>query len=168
MFFSQHFRRFAGAAILAFLFSAPLFSQGQGLPKAPQAQVFTLTPTPGSFTEPAIAVNPANPQQVVGVFQDNVHAAYSQDAGRTWRPAENVDPKNYKVSGDVSVAFDNLGHAFVCYIAFDKLGTFQLLGAWRDPQRHFCPPLARWRKDLGSRAHSGRRANQFAWNSVRR
>jgi hypothetical protein len=97
--------------------------QAQTLPKAPHAEVFALTPTPGPFTEPGIAVNPANPQQVVGVFQDNVHAAYSQDAGHTWKLAENVDPKNYRVSGDVSVAFDNQGHAFVCYIAFDKLGT---------------------------------------------
>ena len=53
-----------------------------------------------------------------------MHAAYSQDAGHTWQLAENVDPKNYRVSGDVSVAFDNQGHAFVCYIAFDKLGSF--------------------------------------------
>ena len=41
----------------------------------------------------------------------------------TWH-VEDASPKNYKVSGDVSVAFDNQGHAFVCYIAFDKLGTF--------------------------------------------
>jgi hypothetical protein len=94
------------------------------LPKAPQAHIFTLTPTPGYFTEPGIAVNPANPQQVVGVFQDNAHAAYSTDAGRSWQVAEGVEPKNYRVSGDVSVAFDNQGHAFICYIAFDKLGTF--------------------------------------------
>jgi hypothetical protein len=96
----------------------------EDLPKAPQAHVFTLTPTPGYFTEPGIAVNPQNPKQVVAVFQDNVHAAYSNDAGQTWQAAENVDPKNYKISGDVSTAFDNRGHAFVCYIAFDKLGTF--------------------------------------------
>jgi len=106
------------------LFPASYLVQGQDLPKAPQAQVFNLTPAPGFFTEPAIAVNPANPQQVVGVFQDNVHAAYSLDAGRSWQLAEGVDPKNYRISGDVSVAFDNQGHAFVCYIAFDKLGNF--------------------------------------------
>src|SRR5579859_5926980 len=99
------------------------FLWAQELPKAPQAHIFNLTPTPGYFTEPAIAVNPANPQQVVAVFQDNAHAAYSQDAGHTWQ-VEDTSPKNYKVSGDVSVAFDNQGHAFVCYIAFDKLGTF--------------------------------------------
>jgi len=100
------------------------FLCAQELPKAPQARIFTLTPTPGYFTEPAVAVNPANPEQVVAVFQDNAHAAYSQDGGRSWQLAEGVDPKNYLVSGDVSVTFDNQGHAFICYIAFDKLGTF--------------------------------------------
>jgi hypothetical protein len=109
---------------LLFLFATSLLMSAQELPKAAQAQVFTLTPEPGFFTEPGIAVNPQNPQQVVAVFQDNVHAAYSQDAGHTWTVAENVDPKNFRISGDVSTAFDNQGHAFVCYIAFDKLGSF--------------------------------------------
>lgn len=111
-------------AALIFLFSASLLLKAQDLPKAPKLQVFNLTPTPGFFTEPGVAVNPENPRQVVAVFQDNVHAAYSQDSGQTWQVAENVDPKNYRVSGDVSTVFDNQGHAFVCYIAFDKLGTF--------------------------------------------
>jgi len=124
MLYAQHFRRFAATTVFTLFFSVPLFLQGQDLPKAPQSQIFPLTTTVGAFTEPAIAVNPGNPQQVVGVFQDNVHASYSQDAGHTWQLAENVDPKNYRVSGDVSLAFDNQGHAFVCYIAFDKLGTF--------------------------------------------
>jgi len=103
-------------------------AQSQALPKAPGAEIFSLTPEPGPFTEPAITVNPGNPQQVVAVFQDNVHASYSPDAGRTWKAAEGVAPDNYKVSGDVSAAFDNQGHAFVCYIAFDKLGTFNYWG----------------------------------------
>jgi hypothetical protein len=105
-----------------FLIGGP-FLRGQDLLKAPQAQVFTLTPEPGFFTEPGIAVNPANSQQVVGVFQDNVHVAYSVDAGRNWT-VENIEAKNYRISGDVSTTFDNQGHAFVCYIAFDKLGSF--------------------------------------------
>src|SRR6202049_175307 len=121
---SQYFFRVTFTAIAILFFSAPVLLQSQDLPKAPSAQVFTLTPAPGFFTEPAIAVNPSNPQQVVGVFQDNVHAAYSQDAGHTWQLAKDVDPKNYRISGDVSAAFDNQSHAFVCYIAFDKLGTF--------------------------------------------
>ena len=97
---------------------------GQELPKAPGAHVISLIPTPGYFTEPAVAVNPANPQQVVAVFQDNAHAAYSHDGGASWQLAEGVDPKNYRVSGDVSAVFDNQGHVFICYIAFDKLGRF--------------------------------------------
>ena len=122
--FSQLPRRFITTLIFMLSFGAPFFLGAQELPQAPHVQVFPLTPTVGPFTEPAIAVNPTNARQVVGVFQDNVHASYSQDVGHTWQPAENVDPKNYRVSGDVSVAFDNQGHAFVCYIAFDKLGTF--------------------------------------------
>lgn len=96
----------------------------QSLPKAPGAEIFALTPEPGFFTEPSVAVNPNNPRQVVVVFQDNVHASYSEDSGRTWKAAEGVAPASYKVSGDVSTTFDNQGRAFVCYIAFDKLGTF--------------------------------------------
>jgi len=96
----------------------------QDLPPAPRAEVFNLTATPGYFTEPSIAVNSANPQQVVAVFQDNAHAAYSPDSGHTWEPAQDVAPKNFRVSGDVSTTFDSHGHAFICYIAFDKLGSF--------------------------------------------
>lgn len=110
------------AALSTLPFSPDL--PAQDLPAAPDAHVFTLTPKPGFFTEPSIAVNPRNPQQVVAVFQDNAQAAYSEDAGRTWQLAEGVAPKNYRISGDVSVTFDNQGHAFICYIAFDKLGTF--------------------------------------------
>ena len=105
------------------LTTSAVIASAEDLPKAPGAEVFTLNSAPGPFTEPGIAVNPANPQQVVAVFQDNAHAAYSEDAGHTWQ-VEDTSPKNYEVSGDVSVAFDNRGHAFLCYIAFDKLGTF--------------------------------------------
>jgi len=119
----QPVHRFRFWIACAVWISAPSLLWGQDLPKAPQAQVFTLTPTPGPFTEPGIAVNPVNPQEVVAVFQDNAHAAYSRDAGRTWQAAEGVEAKNYRISGDVSVTFDNQGHAVICYIAFDKLGT---------------------------------------------
>jgi len=115
-------KRFAAIVFLNVLFA--WCSLAQDLPKVPQAHVFTLTPQPGFFTEPSIAVNPRNPQQVVAVFQDNAQAAYSTDAGATWQAAEGVAPKDYRVSGDVSVTFDNQGHALICYIAFDKLGSF--------------------------------------------
>jgi hypothetical protein len=118
----NHWNRLIAASVVVIGLSSLL--TGQALPQAPGAEIFTLSPKAGFFTEPAIAINPQNPQQVVAVFQDNVHASYSQDAGRSWHPAEGVDPANYKVSGDVSTAYDGQGHAFVCYIAFDKLGSF--------------------------------------------
>jgi hypothetical protein len=106
------------------LLISAVWLHSQNLPRAPRAEIFDLTPAPGYFTEPAVTVNAANPQQVVAVFQDNAHAAYSPDAGHTWQTAQDVAPKNYRVSGDVSTTFDNQGHAFICYIAFDKLGSF--------------------------------------------
>lgn len=124
MHLSQFRRRIFAFTLFALFISLSAFVCGEDLPKAPDAHVFSLTPAPGYFTEPGVAVNPSNPQQVVAVFQDNAHAAYSHDGGKTWQVAEGVDAKNYRVSGDVSTVFDNQGHAFVCYIAFDKLGTF--------------------------------------------
>lgn len=97
---------------------------GQELAKAPGGTVISLTPTPGYFTEPSVAVNPNDPGQVFVAFQDNAHVSYSNNSGKTWDAATGVAPANYRVSGDVSVTYDDHGHAIVCYIAFDKLGTF--------------------------------------------
>ena len=72
-----------------------------------------------------MAINPNNPSQIVAAFQSPAAISYSQDGGATWQPATGVAPPDYKVSGDVSVAYDILGHAILCYIAFDKLGTPQ-------------------------------------------
>ncbi|TCK73842.1 sialidase family protein [Acidipila rosea] len=97
------------------------------MPRAPGAQITTLT-APGYFSEPSVAVNPGNPQQVVVAYQVPTHIAYSTDAGATWLHAKNVAPADFKVNGDVSVTYDSKGHAFVCYIAFNKLGTFNYWG----------------------------------------
>ncbi|HKT24827.1 MAG TPA: sialidase family protein [Terriglobales bacterium] len=100
----------------------------QELPTAPGSSVSALTPEPGYFTEPGIAINPRNPEQVVAVFQDNAHAAYSTDSGNHWQVATGVESTRYRVSGDVSVVFDTHGHAIICYMAFDKLGTYDYWG----------------------------------------
>src|SRR5215813_12185591 len=123
----SQYRRFLELVIFLAVISFSKSISGQTLPKAPGSEVFALT-SPGYFTEPGVAINPNNPQQVVAVFQDNAHAAYSQDAGHTWHVAEGVEPPNYRVSGDVSAAFDNHGNAFISYMAFDKLGTFNYWG----------------------------------------
>ena len=114
-------------ALLLSLLLTPAVAQilpaSSDLPAAPGARIIKLTPKPGGFTEPSIAINPNDPRQLVAAYQVNASASYSRDAGLTWTPAEGIAPADYRVSGDVSVAYDNQGHAFLCYIAFDKLGT---------------------------------------------
>jgi BNR repeat protein len=97
-------------------------ASAQNLPQAPNAHVIDVT-SKGYFNEPAIAVNPANPQQLVAAWQVNTSVAYSQDGGATWTPAKGTAAKNFKISGDVAVVYDAKGAAIVAYLAFDKLGT---------------------------------------------
>ena len=92
------------------------------LPRAPGARVSTIT-DPGPFTEPGIAIDPRNARHVVGVYQNQASASWSTDGGATWTGAEGTVPPNYKVAGDVSVTIDRHGHAFLCYIAFDRTGV---------------------------------------------
>ncbi len=97
----------------------------QGLPPPPGARVVTISPRPGFFNEPSVALDPNNPSHIAAAFQSPAAVSYSQDAGSNWQLASGVAPSDYKVSGDVSIAYDILGHAILCYIAFDKLGTAQ-------------------------------------------
>src|SRR6185437_3256545 len=106
----------------AILFLAVPF-WAQPLPAAPKPHLSDITPKPGFFNEPAIAVNPRDPQQLVVAWQVNASIAYSTNGGQNWTVAEGTAPKDYRVSGDVSVAYDSAGHALVCYIALDKLAT---------------------------------------------
>ncbi|MGH9359171.1 MAG: sialidase family protein, partial [Terriglobia bacterium] len=115
-------------ASIAVLWMIPRPVAAQKLPRAPGAKVTNLNRTPGYFTEPGVAVNPKNPRQVAVAFQDPAHIAYSFDAGRHWQSATDVAPPDYRVSGDVSVAYDNKGHAIICTIAFDNLGTHEYWG----------------------------------------
>src|SRR5579864_8756559 len=112
----------------ALLFVSSVLAAAQQLGPAPGARLITLTPEPGYFNEPSIAVNPRNPRQVVAAFQVPAHIAWSENAGESWTQAAAVAPKDYKISGDVSVTYDAHGHAILCYIAFDKLGTANYWG----------------------------------------
>jgi hypothetical protein len=108
-------------SLLLAVYACCLF--GQELPPAPRAHLTDVTPRPGFFNEPAIAVNPKDPRQLVVAWQVPASVAYSKDGGQTWTVAEGTAPRNYRVSGDVSLAYDASGHAILCYIAFDKLGA---------------------------------------------
>lgn len=89
---------------------------------APGSQV-TAVSREGYFTEPSIAINYRNPRQITVVYQRNVSAAYSTDGGIHWSRSTGLAIPSYRVSGDVSVVYDNKGHAIMSCIAFDKLGT---------------------------------------------
>lgn len=103
------------------LWVAPMAAQQ--LPPAPKTHLVDITPKPGYFNEPSIAVNSRNPQQVAVAWQINASVAYSQDGGQTWTSASGTAPGDYRVSGDVSITYDAAGRAVLCYIAFDKLGA---------------------------------------------
>ena len=109
---------FATAAVFPSLLPA------QTLAPPPGVKVVQLTPQPGYFTEPSIAINPRTPAEIVAAYQDNAHVAFSADGGTNWMTPSGIAPANYRVSGDVSIAYDHRGHAILCYMAFDKLGTF--------------------------------------------
>src|SRR5437868_25077 len=117
-----------GRILLCTLILIAPVARSQSVPLAPGTQVVTITDKPGYFNEPSIAVNPRNPRQLVAAFQVNATPAYSEDQGHTWTTLPEVAPRNFKISGDVSVAYDAHGHAILCYIAFDKLGTINYWG----------------------------------------
>jgi hypothetical protein len=111
----------------------PLLVRAQVLPPAPNAAVQNLTPEPGFFTEPSIAIDPRDSRRLVAAFQDNAHISFSSDRGLHWQAATGIAPPDYRVSGDVSVTYDNRGHAILCYMAFDHLGrdSYWAYGATR-------------------------------------
>ncbi len=110
-------------ALFLLLISAGCSGAQSSLPRAPGARVVNISPSDGRGNEPGIAVNWKNPNQIVGVYQGNAKAAYSTDAGQTFTLAEGTAPTDWRSAGDVSTTFDNKGHAFLCYLTFDKLGT---------------------------------------------
>ncbi len=93
------------------------------LPHPPGARVVDVSPPAARGNEPSIAVNPRNPAQIVGVYQGPAHAVYSTDSGRTFTTAAGTAPSDWRSAGDVSVAFDDKGNAYLSYLVFDRLGT---------------------------------------------
>jgi hypothetical protein len=104
---------------------AALLAAQTPLPRAPSASVIDISPSGGTFSEPGIAIDPTNPNHLVVVYQVGAFAAYSTDAGKKFTAAATSHPTDYRVAGDVSTTFDATGHAFLCYLAFDHLGTPQ-------------------------------------------
>ena len=90
-------------------------------PRAPGAHIVTITPPGQSGSEPAIAVNPKNPNQVVGAAGGR-WAAYSTDGGRTFTPVQPAGSEEGRSGGDVSLAFDDKGRVFLSFLSIEKNG----------------------------------------------
>ena len=106
---------------LALLFAASALGQTP-LPPASHRHVVTVSPEDRHGSEPSIALNPNNPDQVVAAFQPAT-IVYSTDGGQTFSPAELPSVQGWPGGGDVSVAFDNKGHAYLSTLHFEKLGS---------------------------------------------
>jgi hypothetical protein len=116
------------AAALAALAPLALSAQTPApLSTAPGRWVVPVSPV-GHFTEPGVAVDPNNPMHVVATYQGNAAVAYSTDGGKTFTRADGTSSTRYRGSGDVSITYDSRGHAILCYIAMDSLGTSQYWG----------------------------------------
>src|SRR6266576_2843375 len=100
-----------------------LQAQSPALPRAPGARVATVSAMPGPWSEPGIALDPHDRARIVAVFQGPATGAYSADSGRTFTPVGGIAPTDWRSAGDVSVAFDDKGNAYVSYLVFDKLGS---------------------------------------------
>jgi hypothetical protein len=94
----------------------------QGLVAPPGAHIVTVSPAGVRANEPSIAVNPLNPKQVVAVFQP-AGVAYSTDGAQSFALADLPLVSGWRGGGDVSVAFNDKGHAFLGSLHFDRLGT---------------------------------------------
>src|SRR5438270_6532796 len=89
--------------VLSLNITFPGLLVGQPLPAPPKVHLTDITAKPGFFNEPAIAVNSTEPDRLVVAWQVNASAAYSVNGGQTWSIAEGTAPKDFRVSGDVSV-----------------------------------------------------------------
>src|SRR5690348_11809018 len=113
--------RFTLTAVLVVLLSGTMLSQTE-LSRAPGARVVTISPANVRGTEPSIAINPGNPNQILAAFQPAT-VAYSSDGAQTFRIADLPPVSGWRGGGDVSVTFDNAGRGYLCTLHFDKLGS---------------------------------------------
>jgi hypothetical protein len=106
-----------------FFFVLLICALGQAqIPPAPHRRVVTVSGANKHSSEPSIAVNPTNPDQVVAVFQPAT-VTYSTDGGKTFLTADLPQIEDWRAGGDVSITFDNKGHTYLSTLHFDKLGS---------------------------------------------
>ncbi|MFN0124683.1 MAG: sialidase family protein, partial [Blastocatellia bacterium] len=96
----------------------------------PTHRVVRLSP-PEAYrpSETSIAINPVNPDNIIGTSiqynkqggpRVNGHSYVTTDGGKTWRDVALVNPRNLS-QGDDSITFDATGRAFHAYMSFDGI-----------------------------------------------
>jgi hypothetical protein len=120
---------------------------------APARQVIGVTPDPGAFNGPSIAINPANTRQLVVAFGSRVTAGYSTDSGEHWAISNGTAPTNYRATGDISVTFDSARPRNFVFHRLRRRRFVAILGPQSETQQHPDSPLAGWRKNLGASYH---------------
>jgi hypothetical protein len=111
---------------LAAAFAASSLSADEPrLPRAPGAHVVTITPAGQTGSEPAIAVNPSNPKQVVGI--GGGWAGYSTDGGQTFTAVQPAGESG-RGGGDPSLAFDDKGNVFLSFLSIQRNGSASYWG----------------------------------------
>lgn len=113
--------RLLSLGIASLLLLSALYAETP-LPPAPHRHVATVSKPEVRGNEPSIAVNPNHPEQVVGTFQPAT-VFYSEDGGKTFSTAELPPVEGWRGGGDVSITFDNKGHAYLSTLHFEKLGS---------------------------------------------
>jgi hypothetical protein len=113
---------------------APAQVADEALLPVPGRRVVSVTPDPGAFNGPSIAINPSNPRQIVVAFGSRVSVSYTTDGGEHWTLAQGTAPSNYRSSGDISITYDRQGHAILCFSAFDAGGSWRYWG--HNPKRN--------------------------------
>src|SRR5258707_15876744 len=77
----------------------------QQLPPAPRTHIANVTPKPGAYTEPAIAVNAKDPKQLVVAWQVDSSTAYSNGARPHRATPARASPQAHKKLGHPPPAF---------------------------------------------------------------
>ncbi len=111
-------------------------TQAKELPRPPGVQLRMLPRAPGDkVQETSVSINPRDPRQVIVSYHQaigegsdhhpdvhvNAHVGRSEDGGQTWTVAPGTGNERYRRSLDASVTFDIHGHAFIAYLALDKI-----------------------------------------------
>ncbi len=110
------------AAPLALGFAASAVNAQTPLPRAPNAHVVTVSKPEHRGSEPGIAIDPRNGARIIAAY-GGPYIAWSADSGRTFTLADGTVPPGGRGGGDVSVAYDDAGAAYLSYLTSEGLGT---------------------------------------------